>query len=601
MLKQFFSRARRASGAGSPPPRAVPLGVELLEGRDVPTTVVGLATNNAVAEFDSSNPNVITNEVAITGLQTGGEQVIGITFRPNTDALFASTVPAGSTGNTTLRTYSVNPTTGAANFIGSTTSLASVGDRATGYTFDSSTDTIRLVQSNGVNAQINPLTGALVAGDTSLSFTTPATGPVVSAANEEGGTGSTPTLYGIDEGTSSLDLVGGANGNPSPNGGAVTNVGPLGVTLDANSFAGFDINTADGLALAALTVSDVTALYNVDLGSGGASLIGNVGDGTVQLRGLAIEPPAPASVIVVGSNSGGEVQVLNPQTGAVESTFAPFPGFNGAVKVASGDLNGDGVPDVVVTAVAPQGPIKVFDGSTGAQLESFYAFPNFLGTVNIAVGDVNGDGYADILVAANGVGANGHVEVFSGLNNALLTSFYAYPGFGGDVTISAGDFNAGGKDQIVTVAALSGHVKVFNANGSLYTSPSLPGFNFSFDTFTGFDGDVSVATADVTGDGRADLIIASGAGTRGNIRVFDGTSGATLVNFDAFPPFTTEGANVALADVTGDGSLDLVVTPAGSGVATDVQAYNPYGFSLGITYPAFTNYAGGASIAATNT
>jgi hypothetical protein len=292
--------------------------------------------------------------------------------------------------------------------------------------------------------------------------------------------------------------------------------------------------------------------------------------------------------------------VLNPETGAIESQFNPFAGFDGGVRVASGDLNGDGIPDVVVSAIAPMGPIKAFDGATGALLMSFYPFPGFMGTVNIAVGDVTGSGYADIIAVASGPGSNGHVKVFSGQNGSLIGSFFAYSGFNGDVSVAAGDFGASGVDEIVTVASLNGHVKVYDLDGSLYQSPTLPGFVFSFYTFQGFDGDVSVAAGDLSGSGYADLVVASGPGSRGQIKVFDGPSGSLVGNFYAFGPYTYEGAYVGLASVTGKRALDIAVTP-GPGPQADVETYDLFGNSLGVSYPAFTSYAGGAYISGSNT
>jgi hypothetical protein len=593
MFRPFFSRSCRAH-------TMPPLGVEQLESRDVPTTLVGLTDTNDIYEFDSANPGTITNAVQITGLQTNSEHVVGEAIRPSTGQLYVSTVQTGSTTDSDLRTYTVNVTTGAATFVGATGAVPNLGDRATGYSFDPVSGLIRVIQADDVNDLINPNTGVLESEETSLTYTSPAATPVVAIAYTAGSSQSPATLYAIDEGDNALALVGGLNGSPSPNGGAVTAVGPLGVTLDTNSFSGLAIDPTSGLAVTSLTVGGITDLYDVDLATGGATSAGDIGNGTVPIIGLAFEPPVAASVIVVGSFTGGDVQVLNPQTGAVISQFQPFAGFEGAVKVAVGDLTGNGASDIVVAAVAPQGPIKVFDESTGALLESFYAFPNFNGTVSVAVGDLTGSGHADVIVSASGYAANGAVKAFDGITGDLVTSFLAYPGFDGDVSVAAGDFGGTGKDEIVTVASLNGHVEVFNLDGTIYTNPSLPGFGYSFYTFVGFVGDVSVAAGDLSGNGYADLVIASGPGSRGEVRVYDGNNGLLVGDFFTAPAFNTPGASVAVADVTGTGALDLAITP-GPGPTTDVETFEANASPLGITYPAFTDYAGGAYIAATNT
>jgi FG-GAP-like repeat len=97
------------------------------------------------------------------------------------------------------------------------------------------------------------------------------------------------------------------------------------------------------------------------------------------------------------------------------------------VRVAAGDVNGDGVADVV-TGAGPGGvpQVKVFDGVAGAEVRSFFAFgPSFGGGVYVAAGDVTGDGKADIVVGAD-AGGEPHVKVFDAVTGAEVRSFFAY-------------------------------------------------------------------------------------------------------------------------------------------------------------------------------
>ena len=141
-----------------------------------------------------------------------------------------------------------------------------------------------------------------------------------------------------------------------------------------------------------------------------------------------------ADVVVAADNGGGaRVQVLNaaqflpgadPAQGKVLVNFFGIEDakFRGGARVAVGDLNGDGVLDLVVSAGQGGGPrVAVFDGTSvrpgGAParlVSDFFVFESRLrnGAV-VAVGDVNGDGRPD-LVAGAGPGGAPRVSVFSG-------------------------------------------------------------------------------------------------------------------------------------------------------------------------------------------
>ena len=83
----------------------------------------------------------------------------------------------------------------------------------------------------------------------------------------------TTTLYALNQATSSLALIGGVNGTPSPNLGVVTDVGPLGVSISAGPTA-FDIAT-NNTAFAVLRPSGgASTLYTINLATGAATPAG---------------------------------------------------------------------------------------------------------------------------------------------------------------------------------------------------------------------------------------------------------------------------------------------------------------------------------------
>jgi hypothetical protein len=322
----------------------------------------------------------------------------------------------------------------------------------------------------------------------------------------------------------------------------------------------------------------------------------------------------PATIgFAIGGGPGAEPQVkVYDNTGNVimfDSAhnldgFDAFPGFGGGVHVATGDVNGDGIPDLVVGAGPGGGPhVKVYDGAAiesgeaGYQttvanpLKSFYAYAStFRGGVNVAVGDINGDGHKDIVTGA-GPGGGPHVKVFNFSDLTELYSFFAYfTAFKGGVSVAASDvggdtgnppIHSAPSDDLVTGAGPNGgpHVKVYAVSLTDDTQLDLVGQYYAYNQ--NFQGGITVSSdrytnnVDTAGHTYGDIATApmtTGVGVTGpevkiwrldngqNVGTDSLFSFVTAADFNAY--FSTFAGGVALgttaADFNGDGLPDLL-------------------------------------------
>ena len=283
----------------------------------------------------------------------------------------------------------------------------------------------------------------------------------------------------------------------------------------------------------------------------------------------AIAPAAITSFVVGGGEgSAGSVTGYGANGQTVFSSV-PFAGFLGGVRVATGDVNGDGVADLIAAAGPGGGPrVVVLDGTNGRQIASFFAFdPGFVNGVYVATGDFDSDGHADIVVAA-GFGAGPHVKVFSGRNLGIeLASFYTFdPRYVGGLDIATGDVNGDGTPEIV-VGAIGGAIATFDGASIRAGREPRRLFADSLAFDIDYNGRISLAVGDVNGDGFADVIVGAGAGNGPRIAAFDGRQLlqgriSYAASFYAGDPNNRAGIRVAAADVDGDGREDIIAAPS---------------------------------------
>ncbi|RFO96304.1 hypothetical protein DIC66_13405 [Rhodoferax lacus] len=390
----------------------------------------------------------------------------------------------------------------------------------------------------------------------------------------------------------------------------------LGATVARHQLAVFG-SSADALSIdtAGWTNTGTVVNYNghnltvFNSGSSAAQLLVEQGVGTSLPGTVTPVPITPTAAVNLSS-------IVNGAGGfAINPLIAPVRSNAGIQSV--GDVNGDGLDDLIVSATfasnvsltrtylvfgtASNAPINLEAVSTGTG--GFGIQDEISGTdgrAAFSAGDMNGDGLADILISSPSYaeGAGRTYVVYGKANTATVNLSDVISGKGGFaitnnvrnyqayVTTALGDVNGDGlSDLLVSTPGLSGHFggafvmfgKAANTTVDISTVASGNG-GFAIQESSGFIGGVSGAAAgDVNGDGIADIVISRGQGPDhvSLTYVVYGKSGDQAVNLsdvaNGVGGFSISGTAIndgsanacsGVGDVNGDGYADLVVGAA---------------------------------------
>ncbi|MBU0964263.1 VCBS repeat-containing protein [Patescibacteria group bacterium] len=280
-------------------------------------------------------------------------------------------------------------------------------------------------------------------------------------------------------------------------------------------------------------------------------------------------------VITPGTGVESRIKAFELDGTLMASTLAFNEGFTGGVNVATGDFNGDYKEDIAVTPIGAGGPnIRIYTYNTTSGefelLDWFFGYSEtFRGGANLAAGDLDANGIDELIVTPRG-GMSPQVKVFSynvvSQKFELADSVIAYQEtYYGGVQVATGDINSDGNNDIIVAPFLNGgpNIRVYtlNSDSELELLDWLMAYDISY------RGTLSMQVGDTDGDGYNEVVIAPKTLGDSTVKVLRYTTGS-LQEVDSFMAYDEKfmgGVNLFVNDVDEDGFDEVMTSPASSG------------------------------------
>ncbi|HTR52280.1 MAG TPA: Ig-like domain-containing protein [Kofleriaceae bacterium] len=289
---------------------------------------------------------------------------------------------------------------------------------------------------------------------------------------------------------------------------------PTTYTIGSNAYA-VKLVDVDGDGKLDVVVTNSSSGVGVLLNKGGGSLGTETVYGVGGAQGLVVgdfngdhHPDVAVTsydVVIQGATTSGVVVLLNDGHGnfATASAYATGASVFISSAVATGDLNNDGILDLVTSTVTAGDMISVLLGNGDGTFKAAVGYSGPQSAYGIALGDFNRDGYLDI-AAVDEAGGSFYVYSGNGTGTFGAATTYGTNDVGMEALV-AGDFDGDGYLDLAG-GAINGAIYVLHGSATGAFSTGVPLATASY------LGQNQLSTGDLDHDGRVDIVAANQSG-----------------------------------------------------------------------------------------